>query len=401
MTQQSNWQQGVWHAADPSVQPQGYDQTAQGQAYGQPQGYAHDAGYAYGTQAYEQPQGYAYDQAQAYAYTQPAQAGYGMAAAAQQQPKKRGWIVGLAVVIAVLVLCLAGIASCTSMVNSSMGTVNMLSSSLGFDEGGYDMAYEDTVGIIELNSTIQYDGTVCSPEGLKEQLDRAENDPNIVAVVLRVDSGGGTATAGEEMSNYVRDFSKPIVVSSASINASAAYEISSQTDYIYVAKTTAIGSIGVAMQVTDLSGLYEKLGISIENITSSDSKDSGYGTRALSEEERAWYQDQVDQINETFIEAVSEGRGMSIEEVRALANGMTYTGMDAVENGLADEIGTLEDAVAKACELAGVSDCDTMYLHQDYYQDIYSLLGLMKGGASAEDIAAALKELDQNVGFEG
>lgn len=118
------------------------------------------------------------------------------------------------------------------------------------------------------------------------------------------------ATAGEEMSTYIRDFSKPVVVSSASINASAAYMISSQADYIFTDKTTSIGSIGVIMSVTDLSGLYEKLGISVENITSADAKDSGAGNRPLTEEERAWYQDQVDQINEVFINFVAEGRDM-------------------------------------------------------------------------------------------
>ena len=164
----------------------------------------------------------------------------------------------------------------------------------------------DAVGVIDIDGTIQYDGTTCSPEGLKAQLDVAAENKHIKAVVLRVNSGGGTATAGEEMAAYVRQFredtGKPVVVSSASVNASAAYEISSQADYIYTAKTTAIGAIGTVMQVTDLSGLMEKLGISVDNIASADSKDSSYGTRPLTEEERAYYQNMVNQINETFIQ---------------------------------------------------------------------------------------------------
>ena len=98
--------------------------------------------------------------------------------------------------------------------------------------------------IRDSDGTIQYDGTTCSPEGLKAQLDRAEQNPHIKAGGLRVNSGGGTATAGEEMAEYLREFSKPVGVSSASINASAAYEISSQADYIFTAKTTSIGAIG-------------------------------------------------------------------------------------------------------------------------------------------------------------
>ena len=244
----------------------------------------------------------------------------------------------------------------------------------------------------------EYDNTTSSPEGLKAQLDRAEKNSHIKAVVLRVNSGGGTATAGEEMADYVRGFSertgKPVVVSSASVNASAAYEISSQADYIYTAKTTAIGAIGTVMQVTDLSGLMEKLGISVDNVTSADSKDSSYGTRPLTEEERAYYQDQVDQINETFIQTVAEGRDMPVEDVRALATGLTFTGMTAVENGLADEIGTKDDAVAKAAELANIAHYTTVTL-KNPTSSLSSLLDLMsKSNVSTDDIARALKELD-------
>lgn len=315
-----------------------------------------------------------------------------------QQPKpqkSRGWIVALVAVLCVFALMAIGMWSCTSAVTSfgSFGSPSSTSSSIDYLTG-------DAVGVIAIDGTIQYDGTTSSPEGLKAQLDRAEKNKHIKAVVLRVNSGGGTATAGEEMSGYVRDFSertgKPVVVSSASINASAAYEISSQADYIYTAKTTFIGAIGTAMQITDLSGLLEKLGITVENVTSSDSKDSSYGTRALSEEERAYYQAMVDQINETFIQTVAEGRNMSTEEVRALATGLTFTGMTAVENGLADEIGTKEDAVAKAAELAGISKYETVSLHQET-SDLSSLLGLLSAsrasGVSADDAAAMLKEL--------
>lgn len=308
--------------------------------------------------------------------------------------KSRGWIVALVAVLCVFALSAIGMVSCTSMFASSMG-------SLG-SGGASDLDYliGDAVAVIDIEGTIQYDGTTCSPEGLKAQLDVAADNDHVKAVVLRVDSGGGTATAGEEMAAYVRQFredtGKPVVVSSASMNASAAYEISSQADYIFTAKTTAIGAIGTAMQITDLSGLMEKLGISVDNVTSSDSKDSSYGTRPLTEEERAYYQDQVDQINETFIQTVAEGRGMTEDEVRTLATGLTFTGMEAVENGLADEIGTKEDAVAKAAELAGVERYATTDLGPAG-DGLSSLLDLMSArGASADDIALALKELEDD-----
>ena len=140
----------------------------------------------------------------------------------------------------------------------------------------------------------------------------------------------------------------------------------------------------------------EMLGITTEDITSSDSKDSTYGTRALTDEERAYYQAQIDQINETFIENVAEGRAMTTDEVRALATGLTFTGLDAVENGLADEVGTQEDAVAKAAELAGCSTTATITLDTSSSDDLSLLLDLMSASntQTTEELAQALKELD-------
>ena len=131
-------------------------------------------------------------------------------------------------------------------------------------------------------------------------------------------------------------------------------------------------------------------------MTSADSKDSSYGTRPLTEEERAYYQDQVDQINTTFIQTVAEGRGMTEDDVRALATGLTFTGMTAVENGLADEIGTKDDAVAKAAELANMTNYKTVTL-EEASSDLSSLLGLMsKNDVSVDDVAQALKELEND-----
>lgn len=341
-------------------------------------------------QQWQQPPSYqqAYAQ-QAYAAPVPV--------ASPAQPKRRGWIVALVAVILLFVFLMVSVVSCSSAVSSSMGQAFSGMGALGgaaYDD--LDYLTEDAVGIIDMSGTIQYDGTTCSPEGLKAQLDRAEENDHVKAIVLRVDSGGGTATAGEEMASYLRDFSKPVVVSSASINASAAYEISSQADFIYVAKTTEIGAIGTVMQNMDYSGLLDKLGISVDNIASADSKDSSYGTRPLTDEERAYYQAMVDQINATFIETVAEGRGMSVDEVRALATGMVFTGIDAVENGLADDFGTKEDAVAKAAELAGMSSYTTVSL-DNYASDLTDLLSLLSQSDYDEgDVAAVVKELESH-----
>ena len=141
------------------------------------------------------------------------------------------------------------------------------------------------------------------------------------------------------------------------------------------------------------------LGISTEDITSAESKDSTYGTRKLTDEERAYYQAQVDQINETFIQTVADGRNMSVDEVRALATGLTFTGDDAVKNGLADEIGTKEDAIEYAAMLAGHSSYyETVNLRQHSSDDISTLIDLISENKSisADQLASALKELESN-----
>ena len=315
-------------------------------------------------------------------------------ATAPRPAKSRGWIVAIVAIVAAFALCALGIGSCTTVLSAATGS---LSGSAAQAE-----ASSDSVGVITISGTIEYDGTSASPEGLKAQLDRAAENDHIKAVVLRVNSGGGTATAGEEMAAYVKQFreetGKPVVVSSAATNASAAYEVSSQADFIFTAKTTAIGAIGTAMQITDMSELLDKLGIDVENVTSSSSKDSTYGTRALTDDERAYYQDMVDKINATFIENVASGRNMDVEAVRALATGLTFTGTDAVENGLADEIGTKEDAVAKAAELAGMKQYDTVSLQSDSgsVSDLLDLLSKDNSSVSVADAAAALKEIASN-----
>lgn len=298
------------------------------------------------------------------------------------KPAKQGhgWIVGIVVAICASLVLLFAFASCSSAVGSIFS----------FSDPGIadSEPTEPVIGVISLDGTIQYDGTECSPEGLRTLLEKAEKMQNIKGVILKVNSGGGIATAGEEMSELVYDFEKPIIVMSESSNASAAYEISSQADYIFVNKTTSIGSIGTYMQITDLSGLYGMLGINIESITSSNSKDSTSGNRPLTEEERQWYQKMVDQITDTFIEYVSRGRDMTADEVRALANGLPYTGIDAVGNGLADEIGYMDDAIAYLSDELGYKGNMETYELRLSSADISSILNLLsEDRSSIQDVS--------------
>lgn len=353
-------------------QPQPVQQPAsQPQAQPQPQPQARQQG-APQPPTYQAPPAPAFAYGNAYQYQMPV----------QQQQKSKRWIIPVVIIVCLFLFTAFSVKMCTDAVGS-------LSATSG-GTGAADIG-QDSIGVINIDGTIQYDGSLCSPEGLKEMLDDAEANSHIKAIVLRVNSGGGTATAGEEMAEYLRQFKKPVVVSSASINASAAYEISSQADYIYVARSTEIGAIGTVMEMTDLSGLFEKLGINMETIASAESKDSSYGYRPLTDEERAYYQKMVNQINDMFVENVAQGRKMKVDDVRKLATGLVFTGADAVENGLADAIGTREDAVAKAAELAGVTSYETVDLHFNDY-DFTSLAYLLgESNSSADELIDLLK----------
>ena len=136
----------------------------------------------------------------------------------------------------------------------------------------------------------------------------------------------------------------------------------------------------------------------MNSIASAESKDSSYGTRPLTDEEREYYQNLVSQINAQFVSSVASGRGMSVAQVQELATGMEFTGDDAVANGLADEIGTYDDALAKAAELGGIKGDFDVVDADPSRSDLASLLGISgstKVSISADDLAAALAELDE------
>ena len=243
------------------------------------------------------------------AYAYPAQAA--PAAYASPQPKKRGWIVALVAVVLLFIVTIFGMMSCTNVLSgfSSLGS--------SLDDASSLVTTGPSVGVIEISGTIQYDGSVCCPEGLKGKLDEAAEDPNIKAIVCacglrrrRRDSGGGDDAVREGL------LEARCRLERVHERERCVRDIFSSGLHLH-RQDSAIGAIGTAMQITDLSGLYEKLGINIEDITSAEGKDSSYGTRGLTDEERAHYQHMVDQINETFLQSVAEGRGMDIEEVRA------------------------------------------------------------------------------------
>lgn len=219
--------------------------------------------------------------------------------------------------------------------------------------GGQRVALIDIKGLIAEDAG--YGGT--TPRGFIDLLRRAETDPSIKAVVVRINSGGGSPAAAEEMYGAIvrlRQQGKPVVVSMADVAASAAYYISAAADRIVANPSTTTGSIGVISQNFVLADLLADVGVSVETIVSGSYKDAPSMYRSMTEQEREYMQALVDDVLETFIDAVAEGRGLDAEYVRSLADGRVFTGRQAQELGLVDQLGGLEDAIMLAGSLAGI-----------------------------------------------
>lgn len=217
----------------------------------------------------------------------------------------------------------------------------------------------DKVAVISLSGPIADEAQVSpfatggiTPSLVRKQLDRAESDPLVKAVVLKINSPGGAVGASQEIAKEIKDFDKPVVVFMGDVVASGGYYISCQADKIVAKPGTLTGSIGVISQFMDLSGLYKKLGIKVQTIKSGEHKDMFM--RILTPEEQESWQKLSDELYAQFIEEVAKGRNLKVEKVKELATGELYTGTQAKKLGLVDKLGGYQDAIDLAVELAKI-----------------------------------------------
>jgi len=191
-------------------------------------------------------------------------------------------------------------------------------------------------------------------ERFTAQLDEAVKNPYVKVILIRMDSPGGIASASQEMYEELKKVEKPVLVSVSGLCASGAFYVSCAADKIMANKTSEIGSIGVIMQVPNLEGLYDKLGIKYTTIKQGKYKDAGSPDRDLTEEEKSMLEEQTRQIYEIFIADVAQGRKMDVSKVREIATGWVYLGDEAKRLGLIDEIGTYSNAVKEAARMGSI-----------------------------------------------
>jgi protease-4 len=190
-----------------------------------------------------------------------------------------------------------------------------------------------------------------------KQIHQARDDESVKAVVLRINSPGGSAAASQEVGEELKKLraqGKVVVTSMGDVAASGGYWLAACTDKIYANPTTMTGSIGVYMPYANWEELYKKIGIYQEKIKSGPHKDILSPERQMTDEERGIIQIMVDDIYNQFVDVVSEGRKMDKEQVRKLADGRIYTGNQAKQLGLVDELGNMYDAIDGASQLAGI-----------------------------------------------
>lgn len=194
---------------------------------------------------------------------------------------------------------------------------------------------------------------------LVEKIRAAESDSAVKAVILRVNSPGGTVTGSHFMYDELRRFKlrtkKPVVAMFMDLAASGGYYVACAADEIIACPTTVTGSIGVIMQMLELSDTLEKIGVHAEAITSGKHKDSGSPFRRLRDDERALFQKIVDGMYEQFLDVVAAGRPkLGKARIRELADGRVYLAPQALDAGLIDRIGNISDAFAAAKVRAGI-----------------------------------------------
>lgn len=192
------------------------------------------------------------------------------------------------------------------------------------------------------------------------RLERAAADPDVKAVILRLDTPGGEVTASDVIYHQILRFKertgKPVLGLMMGLAASGGYYVASASDFIMAHPTTLTGSIGVISIFPDIHGLMGKVGVKVTIIKSGENKDAGSPFRDMTEEEERIFQGIIDEYYEGFLSVVAAGRKDRIprEELRRIADGRVYTAPQALRLGLIDAVGYFDDALAKTLELAGL-----------------------------------------------
>ncbi len=213
------------------------------------------------------------------------------------------------------------------------------------------MVGADKVALVKL------EGLLITAEPVVEELNDYAEDSSVKAIVLRIDSPGGGVVVSQEIYNAVKNArkeGKKVVASMGTVAASGGYYVAAAADRIVANPGTLTGSIGVKMEFANIEKLLEKIGVRGMVVKAGEYKDVGSPFREMSAQEKKILQDVIDDVHSQFIKAVAEGRNMQEAEVRAIADGRIFTGRQALDLKLVDQLGDLADSIKIAGELVGI-----------------------------------------------
>jgi len=223
----------------------------------------------------------------------------------------------------------------------------------GGDGSGGEFAFGNRIQVVDI------EGELVDSRPIIEQLKRYEDTKSVPAILLNVDSPGGGVAVSQEIYTEVKRLqekkNKIVVAYMSSVGASGAYYVSCPANKIVANPGTIVGSIGVIAEWVNYGNLLAWAKLKDVTFKTGEFKDTGSPTRELTEREKAYFQGLIDEMYVDFVEAVAAGRRMDVEAVRALADGRVFTGRDAREKKLIDEIGNFQDAVDLTASLAGIT----------------------------------------------
>lgn len=317
---------------------------------------------------------------------------------------KKKQIIGLVVAAALFV----GVSAASVFTNTISKNLLQNSADDIINLGGsyqFNPPSEDYIAIVRVEGTIQEQSGSSALEASSgyqhdstmNYIDELMDDSNNKGILLYVDSPGGTVYESEELYQKLKEYKettkRPIWDYMAHYAASGGYMVSMASDKIYANSNTTTGSIGVIMSGYDMSGLYKKLGIRYVSITSGKNKDSSKFT----DEQIAIYQDQINEAYEEFVNIVADGRDMSVEDVKKLADGRTYTAKQAKNNGLIDEISLYPDMKDAMSKKLGTSTFYEKESDEGLLQSLFSKAESLVPKSEAQVLTETAKSVESGV----
>lgn len=230
---------------------------------------------------------------------------------------------------------------------------------------------ENTIGVVDLK------GIITTPEEKMAHLVALRQDNRVKAIIVRIDSPGGAVGAAQELFREIRrcNKNKPVVASMGSVAASGGFYAALGAEKIIANPGTLTGSMGVILKFPNLKEIFEKIGYKNEVVKSGELKDIGSSSRSMTAEERELLQNLINNVHQQFIRDIAQQRHLDPAEVSKMADGRIFSGEQARDLGLIDELGNFYDAVALAARLGGISDPDPNLYYPG--KENFSLLSLI------------------------